>query len=307
MNLAQRVVIVHKGALGDFLQAWPSILALSRHFGPERIYWAGREAYSLWTAPLGLKPALPGMRHHLDRLYGASSWPAELGGDLVIWFGLRTGPTEERFANLWFVPGLHAGRAAPVREAYRKELRRLGVLPAEDWPEIWRITCMPSAPPPARPTGRKPVLLFPGAGHAKRCWPLERFLSLARWLQAAGERPLFVLGPAEHERGVDVQNFERAAPEGLAELQACIETSRLVVGNDSGPLHLAGFCGTPCLALFGPASPNQWGPYGARTIWLGLDCSPCTDIGKMGCESADCLRGIGLKRVQREVERLLGE
>jgi ADP-heptose:LPS heptosyltransferase len=149
------------------------------------------------------------------------------------------------------------------------------------------------------------VLLFPGAGHAKRCWPLERFLCLAHWLQDIGERPLFVLGPAETERGIDVQNFERAAPADLTELQACLETAKLAVGNDSGPLHLAGYCQTPCLALFGPASPQQWGPYGVRTLWLGLDCSPCTDRGRMACESADCLRGIGLDKVQKEVESLL--
>ena len=297
--------IVHKGALGDFLQAWPSILALARHFGPQHLYWAGREAYSLWTSALGLKQAPPGLRSSLDGLYGASLLPRELDQDLVVWFGLRTPPTDHPLDNLWFIPGLDEDMSQPVRQVYCEELQWRGVSRAADWLEVWRQRCMLPACKPDPSTRPQPVLLFPGAGHAKRCWPLEQFLRLAKWLRKCGERPVFVLGPAERERGLEVQNFEQLTPEGLAELQSIILQSKLVIGNDSGPLHLAGYCRTPCLALFGPASPHQWGPFGARVIWLGLDCSPCSDIGKMACEDPECLSGIGLSRVQQEVGSLL--
>ena len=52
----------------------------------------------------------------------------------------------------------------------------------------------------------------------------------------------------------------------LRQLAALLQHARLLVSNDSGPVHLAAAMGTPTVVLFGtsdPATgPARWGPWG---------------------------------------------
>jgi ADP-heptose:LPS heptosyltransferase len=51
----------------------------------------------------------------------------------------------------------------------------------------------------------------------------------------------------------------------------------LLLGGDTGPLHLAHALGVPVLALHGPTDPQRHGPYGApeRALYQRLPCSFC--------------------------------
>ncbi|MFP5501037.1 MAG: glycosyltransferase family 9 protein, partial [Candidatus Sericytochromatia bacterium] len=55
---------------------------------------------------------------------------------------------------------------------------------------------------------------------------------------------------------------------------------RLVVSNDTGPLHLACAIGTPTVAIFGPETPVLFGPRGPkhRVVYKNLACSPCLNV-----------------------------
>ena len=65
----------------------------------------------------------------------------------------------------------------------------------------------------------------------------------------------------------------------VAELAALYDGATLVLGPDSGPLHLAAAVGAPTVTLFGPADPVEFGPWGdpARHAVLTTDiaCRPC--------------------------------
>jgi ADP-heptose:LPS heptosyltransferase len=292
MRLAQKIILVHKGAIGDFLQTWPSILALTRELGNREFFWAGREAYTLWTSPLGIRDA-PRLRREVDRLYGARCLPSVLEDCHVIWFGLRTPPTDSEMPEFWFVSMLDEEGDTPPRQVCKNGLRAKGLNPDHDWRQAW-LDCFA---PRGVPHHRERVLIFPGGGHPAKCWPVENYLRIAEWLRELGYSVVFVLGPAEVERGVRVPGFDTVCPADLGELQECIMASGFILGNDSGPLHLAGFCQVPGLALFGPSPAKQWGPAHIATISGSASCRPCTRMGVIHCRDPVCLSDLTPERV----------
>lgn len=108
------------------------------------------------------------------------------------------------------------------------------------------------------PALRRNIVLLPGAGKANKQWPVERFRELARRL---GERAVVVWGPGEEERAVAV-NGRMAPRTNLRELASILRHASLVIGGDTGPLHLAAALGTPVIGLYGPTSERRNGPYG---------------------------------------------
>jgi ADP-heptose:LPS heptosyltransferase len=83
----------------------------------------------------------------------------------------------------------------------------------------------------------------------------------------------------------------------------------LVVGNDTGTLHLAAACGVPTVTLFGPTDPRKWNPVTSTAVYLeGLACRPCYYLGSMpACPHFDCLRKLEPSRVAEAVRKRLAE
>ena len=85
----------------------------------------------------------------------------------------------------------------------------------------------------------------------------------------------------------------------------------LFITPDTGPMHLAAALGTPLVALFGPSSPERWGPLSAkaRIVRVDLPCSPCNRIRNppARCQGGtpDCMDGIAVRRVIQEAAGLL--
>jgi heptosyltransferase-2 len=128
------------------------------------------------------------------------------------------------------------------------------------------------------------VAICPGAeyGPAKR-WPVENFVAVARHFIAKRRAKIILLGAA-----VDVpvaEEFVKLLPEvenlvgktSLDEFMDALVSVRLVVGNDSGAMHVASALGVPTLAVFGSTEPQLTGPMGTRSKVLRhhVPCSPC--------------------------------
>ena len=101
------------------------------------------------------------------------------------------------------------------------------------------------------------VVLLPGAGKQNKLWPIERFRELAARLADV----LVVWGPGEAERAQAI-GARTAPPTNLRELAWLLQKAELVVGGDTGPLHLAAALGTKVAGLYGPTDPRRNGPYG---------------------------------------------
>jgi len=185
------------------------------------------------------------------------------------------------------VPALAASGHLPPRAVQEADLARRGVAPLRDATALFR-----KAFGRAAGTGEE-VLLFPGAGHPLKRWPLVQFLELARGLESAGLTPVFVLGPAEVEAGLDPAEFRPCAPDCLENLEMLLLGARLAVGNDCGPMHLASLLGLPGVVLFGPTARRQWGPPEMTLLASAKSCRPCTrDTAGIACKEALCLEKI---------------
>ncbi|HEX3107995.1 MAG TPA: glycosyltransferase family 9 protein [Thermoanaerobaculia bacterium] len=101
------------------------------------------------------------------------------------------------------------------------------------------------------------VVLLPGAGRPEKMWPVERFRALAERL---GDRALAVWGPGEEERARAI-GCRMAPKTSLRELAQLLKTASVVIGGDTGPLHLADALGTKVIGLYGPTNPRRNGPY----------------------------------------------
>jgi lipopolysaccharide heptosyltransferase I len=118
------------------------------------------------------------------------------------------------------------------------------------------------------------AVLSQGAGWDSRLWPTERFAEVARQLAAWGIGSLITWGSRRERAWAEevvtgAAGAARLAPAtSILELAALIRRAKLFLGADSGPLHLAGALGTPCVSLFGTTRREETGPQGPRHVLL---------------------------------------
>ena len=102
------------------------------------------------------------------------------------------------------------------------------------------------------------IVLLPGAGKPSKLWPIESFRAIVDRFR--GET-VVVWGPGERHQAEAIGG-DIAPQTDLRELTALLKAARLVVGADTGPLHLAAAVGTRVVGLYGPTDPKRNGPYG---------------------------------------------
>jgi ADP-heptose:LPS heptosyltransferase len=167
------------------------------------------------------------------------------------------------------------------------------------------------------------VAIHAGAGAAVKLWPAERWAALAdavarRWNAAilltgsAAEQPL-AHAIAQHMRRA-VLNL--SGQTSLGELAALFDRCDLVMGVDSGPMHMAVAVETPTVHLLGPVSPVAFGPWGAPGRHVVVQASyaeepcrgrPCNRLDFAGSDLAQhrCMASIALEDVLAAAEGLL--
>ena len=160
--------------------------------------------------------------------------------------------------------------------------------------------------------------LNPGAeyGPAKR-WPAENFAAVAREVSGRLKNSVwFVFGGAsERALGESVARlagenvFAVAGKTSLREFMGLLKICRVLVTNDTGPMHVAAALGTPVVVPFGSTSPELTGPglpgdRRHRLLWAGAPCSPCF---RRECPiDFRCMKGISVESVVRGVLEVLG-
>lgn len=150
------------------------------------------------------------------------------------------------------------------------------------------------------------VCVHPGAPWLPKRWPQERFALLANTLVERYLAGIVMIGTHSEARLcagirelVSSKNRDQVViASGLLSLPgsaALIQRANLFIGNDSGPMHIAQALGTETIALFGPQTPDSFGPYqsSATAIYKKVACSPCVQKAGRGCARGfACCQGL---------------
>jgi len=162
--------------------------------------------------------------------------------------------------------------------------------------------------------GRKLIVVHYGTTWATKLWPIECWQRLAASLvQDDRLRLLLTWGGDEEKAAAEsicsaTRGKAMVWPRGtLADLVALMQAADLVVGGDTGPVHIAAAVGTPTVSLFRVTDGNRNGPRGPRHVRLQspLDCSPC--LRKTCPRDAECGSSISVESVREAVAGLLEE
>jgi heptosyltransferase I len=157
------------------------------------------------------------------------------------------------------------------------------------------------------------IILFHGTTWPNKHYPPENWQKLIKIIAADGYNILLPWGNAvEHERAQMLSNLTSAQvlPKlTLTEIKDIIAASKGAIGVDTGLSHLAAATATPCVAIYGPTSPDRAKNYGASQdqVTSSSNCAPCMKR-KCAITSAPdehpCMKNISPLAVWHKLQKL---
>lgn len=131
--------------------------------------------------------------------------------------------------------------------------------------------------------GESPVVLLPGTGRVEKNWSPERYARLASLVfERTGKRSVVLWGPGEEELATVIAGISpiavKAPPTSIRELVWTIRRAGIVVGGDTGPIHIAAAARAPVVGLYGPTDPGRNGPRGQLDRVVGRFGDEMNDI-----------------------------
>jgi len=287
--LSGKIVVIHQGALGDFLLTLPFLEGLHRSYPLIRIdLWTRTENMALLADKTYFGKDHPPDDSELvpffhDELWSEARIPLFFQGAMAILIFGQAGSQllacrlSKRlpYPVQWIQSFPGSGLNQHVHHFLLEQGRRLG----------WSVEeCLPELKPSQAEisfvqdylqqknlvSAGKPVLVHPGSGGVRKIWPLKKWWGLVRFLRSNDRRPLFMtLGPADERlKGFakEVKSCGVRVLEGISlpRLVAFLSECGLFIGSDSGVSHLAALIGIPTVVIFGLTDPGIWAPRGSH-------------------------------------------
>ncbi len=330
----QSMLVIHQGALGDFILALPALSALRRAFPGARSVMMGYPRILQLAEERFYAEAIFSIDQKGMATFFVRQGPLDLtlsqffsGFELIVVFGKDAEGTlignlkrvcQGRILHINPLPNWDEG--VHLSDYLLNQLTRFGIPISETNPRL-------HLGEPDREWGRnfwgerglspeeraKVIILHPGSGSRKKTWPLKHFLDLFRHLQGhPGGKFFIVLGPAE---GPEIQRAfeEMASPHliparglSLIQLASVMEGCRLFIGNDSGISHMAVALRMPTIVIFGPTDHRVWSPRGEKVevVRRGIPCSPCAEERFFLCKDVECLNRIEVGDVLKRLRSI---
>ena len=152
--------------------------------------------------------------------------------------------------------------------------------------------------------------LNPTANWPTRVWP--KFDVLAKALEDKYGAKILIFGSRDDDEAVTKivkssnSNAVKVTHLGLNELMAAICGCDLFITNDTGPMHLACLLKRKVVALFGPTSTKEVGPWGTESVVL--QSNKCSDCFRYNCDKENfCMEHISIEDIMYAAEFLMNQ
>ena len=335
-----RILVLKLSATGDVVLITPSLRALRKRFPQAHItVLVGREHGELLNRCPYIDDLISFDRRREGMPFGLLKVAKRLRSaqvDLVVdfqnnrishWLGALSGaPHRYGFAGRkwsWLLSHAVAEpeRPVPPVDHQFRLLQLLGIQEPDKELELW-----PGPGDEARveellkeawiAENQPLVTIHPGSRWASKRWPTERYADLIDRLATLSKARVILTGSDQErplceqiQRAAKSKPFVAAGLTSLNEMAALMRRSRVFVGGDTAPLHMAAAAGTPVVALFGSTDPLRHAPPAARKKILKteLACSPCYRgiCPRGGAGHMECMKRISTEEVVQAVAEFL--
>lgn len=288
-NEVKRILVITLSNLGDIVLTTPVIATLRNEFPDSRIdVLVGPPGKAVFEKDKNIFKVIPYDKHMpITGKVRLQMKLKKLNYDLIVdlrntVLGLLIGP-KYRTSTIQSFP-------AEVIHSIDKHLHRLRSLGMEKLLRRPYIQVMPEDEAHVsgllKSSGVKEdfVVINSGAkSHLKR-WTQEGFAAVADRLAGECNVDVIFIGSKEDEdivsgvmKKMKHKGHNFAEKTNVRQLGHLLKRAKLLITNDSAPLHIGCACGTRVLAIFGPTDPRKYGPIGEfdTVINKKLVCSPC--------------------------------
>ena len=335
-----RIVLIRLSALGDIVHTWPLAVAIRAARPQAHFTWIVEEPLAalvedhpavdaVLTVATGRWRKQPFSSRTRAEVAAFKSRVYELQPDLSI---DAQGTLKSGLVTRWCKAPRRVGLARPWRRETVAGLAYTETLPGSTGhrhviaTNMELVRSVGGEPPtqPTQPDGRwlldraqlehtdsrenEYSVILPGAGQPEKILSAAILADTARCLVASGMDVVVAWGPSERNRageivGLGGAGVHLAPPTNLIELTALLGSAAVVVGGDTGPVHLAASLGVPTLAVFLTTDLERNGPSGKR---VGVVSGAAPGRGSGGSATTGQARAVTASEICTAIEHLLG-
>ncbi len=327
-----KILIIKPSSFGDIVQANPTLVALKKAYPNAACTWL---VFDKWADILSLFPDVAktivwnregGLKEYARVLKAIRSEKFDLAVDLQ---GLARTAFLTAFSKARTrigVPGMKEFSWLLVKEVFPESKTLNAALRSLE--TVRFLTGIPGEPAfnvivsSAQYYKAKETLLGDGIkstdkligivpfarGKAKE-WPLGHYKELIETaLSSSKDLKVLVFGDNKTQRNAFMEHsriINLSGRTSLSDLGAYMRLCRVIIGGDTGPVHLASSLGIPVVTIFGGSDVGETAPIArnAKILKKEFDCSPCRS--RPACKDFPCLKAITPKEVHEAMARYL--
>lgn len=325
----KKILIIKPSSLGDIIHSLPVLNSLRQCFAQSEIHWVVAKNFAqlleghpminklwvinkdIWKNPFRILSTIKdffnlGRRLKAERYDLVIDLQGLLRSGIISFLTgstMRIGFKEAREGStLFYTHRVKGGKDVHAVDRYLK------VLSLIDCPVREIVFPLPVSEVRLEvPFPAEYAVLVPGARWLTKRWPPQRFAEIAKRLPfkslIVGSRDDIPLAEEiiNSSEGKAISLCGKTDLRGLVEV---IRRARLVVSNDSGPMHIAAAFGIPTFAIFGPTSELRTGPYGKNVfvVRAKIECAPCF---KRRCKKKLCMESVTVEDVWAVISNYL--
>ena len=159
--------------------------------------------------------------------------------------------------------------------------------------------------------GNPYVVFAVGANWPNKRWPTENFAELGDWFYRLAVIPILIgSGDLDEQRAKEIESKMEIPPINLInrtnifQLAYVLRTARLIIGGDTGPVHLGAALGVRTIMLLGPTNVERNGPFGQLEHAIEVE-RPCKGCWKRACPKNEiCLEKIPVSFVEEKIKSM---